>query len=102
MKVVCFRCKEEGHWARDCVAGHTDTLMPGGIFDGDNGEDEGDFPSLEQAAEMARETIQWQQIHAVLLSFGQFLDQGSKLFQPLTQFSISLLVNYANFGFSLV
>ena len=59
-KVVCFRCKEEGHWARDCVAGHTDTLMPGGMFDnGDNGEgDEGDFPSLEQAAEMAREAIQ--------------------------------------------
>ena len=56
-KVVCFRCKEEGHWARDCVAGHTDNLMPSGMLDGD-GEDEGDFPSLEQAADMAREVIQ--------------------------------------------
>ena len=57
--MVCFRCKEEGHWARDCVAGHTDDLMPGAMFDrGDEGEDEGDFPSLEQAAEMAREEFQ--------------------------------------------
>jgi ATP-dependent DNA helicase Q4 len=51
-KVICYRCKEEGHWARDCT-GQTDKLMPSGLMQ-NGGEDEGDFPSLEQAADMAK------------------------------------------------
>ena len=36
-----------------CVAGRTDGLMPSAMFEGGD-DDEGDFPSLEQAADMAR------------------------------------------------
>ena len=35
------------------MAGHTDGLMPSAMLEEGDG-DEGDFPSLEQAAEMAR------------------------------------------------
>ncbi len=44
----CFRCGEEGHWANECT-GTSDKLMPE-VEDGG----EGDFPTLEEAADMAR------------------------------------------------
>ena len=51
-KSTCFRCGQEGHWANQCV-GEGDELMPEPEDEeGDGGA--GEFPTLEEAAAMAR------------------------------------------------
>ncbi len=71
---VCFRCNEEGHWARDCVGNSGDALMP----ELEDEEAEAfEFPTLEQAAEMAKGLSS--------RSISSLSTQTAKLFAPVME-----------------
>ena len=52
----CFRCGETGHWARQCTGGKGDSLIP---VDMAEEFDAGEFPSLDQARDMASDYNYW-------------------------------------------
>jgi hypothetical protein len=46
----CFRCGETGHWANQCTGGAGDRLIPSAMAEE---FDPGDFPTLDEARDMA-------------------------------------------------
>ena len=56
-EMKCFRCGETGHWARQCTGGKGDSLIP---VDMAEEFDAGEFPSLDQARDMASGVLRLQ------------------------------------------